>query len=390
MNCGKSCARSVKAEIVDGREAGREAPPILEPMIGLAVGALLLLGLTVSGGAATISEHSQEVKRLIAVAKEKGERELNLAWGSTFGGAQGAKKLEALFNRQYGLSMRVNFTPGPSMTEMAGKVSLEVTAGQKPSTDILLGTESHYGDLLNRNVLEPYDYTRLSRSIPVEVVAYKNIGVEVAGIVGGISYNSEVISPAEAPRRLEDVLNPKWKGKIASTVNAGLFDRVAARPEWGAEKMTAFVSKLSEHIGGLVRCQENNRIVSREFLMMVLNCGSYQMRREKAKGAPLEHVIPEDSATVGFFHLGVPRNSAHPNLAKLYINTFMSEEGQRLIYEMEFTDHYALVGSQSVGEMSHLRSKGINVLKIDAKFIADHPELSKLSDELRKLLRKGS
>ena len=350
--------------------------------------ALAMVPSSVRKGAA--AEASPEVKRLIAVAKEKGERELNLAWGSTFGGAQGAKKFEALFNRMYGMNLRVSFTPGPSMTEMAGKVSLEVTAGQKPSTDILLGTESHYGDLLNRNVLEPYDYTRLSRTIPREVVAYKNIGVEVAGIVGGISYNTEVISAAEAPKRLEDVLNPKWKGKIASTVNAGIFDRVAARPEWGAEKMKAFVSRLSEHIGGLVRCQENNRIVSREFLMMVLNCGSYQMRREKAKGAPLEHVIPEDSATVGFFHLGVPRNSVHPNLAKLYINTFMSEEGQRLIYEMEFTDHYTLAGSQSVAEMSHLRSKGIDVLKIDAKFIADHPELGKLSDELRKLLRKGS
>lgn len=357
-------------------------------VLAVAVQGVAIMLLSLAPG--TAAEHSPEVKRLIAAANQGGERELNLAWGSTFGGAQGAKRFEALFNRMYGMNMRVHFTPGPSMTEMAGKVSLEVTAGQKPSTDILLGTESHYGDLVNRNVLEPYDYTRLSRRIPREVVAYKNIGIEVAGIVGGISYNTEVIPAAEAPKRLEDVLNSKWKGKIASTVNAGIFDRVAARPEWGAEKMKAFVGKLSEQIGGLVRCQDNNRIVSREFLMMVLNCGSYQMRREKAKGAPLEHVIPEDSATVGFFHLGVPRNSAHPNLAKLYINAFMSEEGQRLIYEMEFTDHYSLPGSQSVGEMSHLRSKGIDVLKIDAKFITDHPELSKLSDELRKLLRKGS
>jgi iron(III) transport system substrate-binding protein len=334
------------------------------------------------------ADHSQEVKRLLAAARDTSERELNLSWGSTFGGGEGAKRFKALFNRMYSANIEVNFTPGPSMTEIVGKVSLEVSAGQQASTDILLGTESHYSDLLNRKVLEEYDYTRLSSRIPGGVVAHRNIGVEIAGIVGGISYNSEAIPRSEAPRKLTDVLDPKWKGKIASTVNAAIFDRVAARPEWGPDKMKAFVAKLSQQIAGLVRCQENNRIVSREFLMMVMNCGSYQIRREKAKGAPLEHVIPEDAAAIGFFHLGVPRNSSHPNLAKLYINTMMSEEGQKLIYEMELTDHPDLPGSQSASELAHLKAKGISVLKIDAEFLSGRPDLPKLSDELRKLLRQ--
>jgi iron(III) transport system substrate-binding protein len=331
---------------------------------------------------------SPEVRGLMAAAKEKGERELNLSWGSTFGGAVGARRFEALFNKMYGWNLKVSFTPGPSMTEMVGKVTLEVSAGQKSSTDILLGTESHFGDLVSRKVLEEYEYGRLSPRILSTVVAHKNIGVEIAGIVGGISYNSSAIRPEDAPKRLEDVLHPKWKGKVASTVNAAIFDRVAARPEWGAEKMKAYITKLSEQVAGLVRCQENNRIVSGEFLMMVVNCGSYQIRREKAKGAPLEHVIPEDAAAVGYFHLGVPRNSVHPNLAKLYINTMMSGEGQRLIYELEYTDHPELPGSQSAAELEHLKAKGIKVLKVDARFIAEHPELSKLSNELRKILRQ--
>jgi iron(III) transport system substrate-binding protein len=352
--------------------------------------ALLVAGLIVSAGGAAGAEykHSPEIQRLITAARERGENGLNLSWGSSLGAAAGAKRFESLFNRLYGMNIKVSFTPAPSMTQMAGKVSLEVAAGQKPSTDILLGTESHYSDLLGRNVLEEYDYTKLSPRIVKEAVAFKNIGVEIAGIVPGITYNSDLLSPAEAPKKLEDVLNPKWKGKIASTANAALFDRTAARPEWGAERMKTFVRKLSDQIGGLVRCQENNRIVSREFVMMVLNCGSYQIRREKSRGAPLEHVIPEDASTVGFFHLGVPRNSAHPNLAKLYVNALMSEEGQRLIYEMEYTDHYELPGSQSAAEIAHLKGKGIPVLKVGVKFVADHPELPKLSDELIRILRQ--
>jgi ABC-type Fe3+ transport system substrate-binding protein len=329
-----------------------------------------------------------EVNRLIALAVEKGEQELALTWSeSSLGGYTGAKKFEGFFNRMYGTSIRVNFTPGPSMTDMAGKVTQEAAAGRKASTDVLLGTESHYSALLNRNVLEEYDYTKLSPRITKEVVAYRNMGVEIYSTISAVNYNSQLVSPAELPRRLEDVLNPKWKGKIASTVNAAYFDRVAFRPEWGPEKMKAFVRRLAQHVGGLVRATESERIVTGEFLMLVMSA-SHDVRRQKAQRAPLGTVILEDATTVGVLHLGVPRNSSHPNLAKLFAAMMISEEGQRLLYEVYFTDHHELPGSQSAVELKELKAKGIEPLKVDVKFKADHPEIEQLSDELRKILRE--
>jgi ABC-type Fe3+ transport system substrate-binding protein len=191
------------------------------------------------------------VRRLVAAAKEKGEGDLDLAWSETsLGGSEGAKKFGVLFNLMYGVNVKLNFTPGPSMTDMAGKIAQEAAAGRKASTDILIGTESHFGALLNRNVLEEYDYTKLSPRIRKEFVAPKNIGVEFATIISGITYNTNLIRPSGVPRKLEDVLDPKWKGMIASTQNAAIFDRVAYRPEWGAEKMRAFLMRLSGHVGG--------------------------------------------------------------------------------------------------------------------------------------------
>lgn len=75
-------------------------------------------------------------------------------------------------------------------------------------------------------------------------VAPRNISVEFYTIVSGITYNTNFVSPIEVPKRLEDVLNPKWKGKIASTVNAAIFDRVAFRPEWGIERMRAWFAQV--------------------------------------------------------------------------------------------------------------------------------------------------
>jgi iron(III) transport system substrate-binding protein len=354
----------------------------------LSCGVLLSLLGTWRVLAGARSEHSPEVTRLLSVAKEKGERELDLAWsGSSLGGSEGAKRFEALFNRMYGTNIRVNFTPGPSMTEMAGKVMQEVAAGRKPSTDLLLGSESHYASLLDRGVLEEYEYSRLSPRIKKELVAYKNIGVEIYSTISAINYHSGLVPPAEVPKRLEDVLKPGWKGKIASTINAAYFDRVSYRPEWGPEKMKAFLKRLSEHVGGLVRATESERIISGEFLVLVMST-SHDVRRQRAMGAPLGTVIPEDGATVGVLHLGVPRNSSHPNLAKLFINMVVSEEGQKLLFDVYYVDHHELAGSRSAADLRELSSKGIKPLKVNVKFVAEHPELQGLSDEFRKILRE--
>lgn len=333
-------------------------------------------------------EHPAEIKRLMALSNEKGERALSLSWGNSLGGSEGARMFEGLFNRMYGMNIKLNFLPGPSMTDMVGKVTLEVAAGQSPSTDILLGTESHYGPLMNRDVLEGYDYTRLSPRIGKELLAPRNIGLQIGTIVSGITYNTNLVASTDVPKKLEDVLNPKWKGKIASTTNAAIFERVAMRSEWGAEKTKAFVKRLSEHVAGLIRATESSRIITGEFVMLVMDGGGHEARRQKAKGAPIDVVIPEDASTVGFMYMGVPRNSTRPNLAKLFINAVMTEEGQRIYYQMEFNDHYKLPGSQSVAALRDLTAKGIKPLEIDASFVAEHPEMRQLTEELRKLLRK--
>ena len=152
--------------------------------------------------------------------------------------------------------------------------------------------------------------------------------------------------------------------------------------------MKTFVTKLSGHIGGLIRCGELSRITSGEFAIMVLGCGSYAVRLERARGAPLGHVILDDGATISFFYWGVPRNSASPNLAKLFINMAMSEEGQKVVYKTYATDHYALPGSKSAGELKGLKAKGVKILEVDAEFVSEHPEQAKLSRALSKILRQ--
>lgn len=337
------------------------------------------------------AQHSAEVQRLLDAARQNNETELHLSWsGNTLGGADGAKAYEALMTRMYGIDVKLNFTPGPSMTDMSGKITQEVAAGVPASTDVLLAAESHYSALTSRDVMERYDFGQLTPRVQQEMVAPNNIGVQFSSRIPGITYNSTLIPPSQAPKTLRDVLKPEWKGQFASTVNAASFDRVSFRPEWSEEEMRQYVKELSGHVGGLIRCGESSRLISGEFTMLVMDCGSYEARKRRLEGAPLEHVIPEDAAHVVFWYMGVPRNSAKPNLAKLFINAVLSEEGQKALWELEATDHFKLSGSQSAGELQDLRARGIDPLEIDVQFVLANPGARKFGDELREILREGT
>jgi iron(III) transport system substrate-binding protein len=332
---------------------------------------------------------SPEVQRLIQAARDAGETELNVSWGSTsLGGPEALKQVEAWMNQTYGTNVKINLTPGPSMPDMGLKLSQERAAGQKASTDVYLGLETHIASVLPRDMLEVYDYTLLSPRIPREVVAEPNVAVEVYGSVPAILYNSDLVPRADVPRRLADVLDPRWKGKIAAIETGDFYNAVSLRPEWGADKMRAFVAQLSQQVGGLMRQSEEHRVISGEFLFAVLN-NTHTAKQNQGRGAPLAAMIPEDVAQVNTLHLGVPQNSGHPNLGKLFINAMMSEQGQRVLYETYRADHFQLPGSQSAADLADLYAKGVPIQKVNVKLVVEHPELADLTREFQGMLRAG-
>src|SRR5205807_2547346 len=162
--------------------------------------------------------------------------------------------------------------------------------------------ETHVHPLYQQNVLEPYDYTLLSPRIAPEMLAPEGVAVQVASRVGGLSYNTNLVPPAEVPTRLEDVLSPKWKGVIATTQTNIGFDSVAYRPEWSPDRMRGFMRRLSDQAGGLIRGGEQERIATGEFVMLVLNTGSQEVHKLQARGAPVAQAIPDDPSTINFHY----------------------------------------------------------------------------------------
>ncbi len=284
------------------------------------------------------TDRTPAMKKLIKAAAAEGQ--LNML-GSGIDDAKAWAKWEKALNAMYGIKVDLKFTRGPSMPRMASRLAKEHKAGRTPTTDIYIGSESHVSRILKSKALDTPNWKEFAPTIPAEALAPGNVAVVIASRMPGVTYNTKLVPKDQVPRKLEDLLNPRWKGKIASTPYAASFDRAAMI--LGDERVTNFLKNLSrENLAGLIRCGEDERIISGEFNLLALTCGGGAIELLKAKGAPIEHTILEDVPLVSYFYLGVPKGSAHPNMAKLFTVFMTTKVAQKILWEGEGYDMHML------------------------------------------------
>jgi iron(III) transport system substrate-binding protein len=299
--------------------------------------------------------------------------------------------LAAQFNSRYGLNVNVQFTPGPAMPEVANRIVQEYQAGRRASVDVYLGPESSIRALVQGDALEPVDWQAWAPDIQdPRLIAPGNVAVEFISSPIGITYSSARLSGGAIPISLQDLLKPEYKGRIASTPYAALFPELASPEMWGEARVRDYVTKLADQVSGLIRCGENERILNGEFDLYALDCGSYMADLMRNKGLPLAQAVPSDAAMLFHWWIGVPRNAAHPNTAKLFIDFLMSREGQDLTWELQATDHHLIPGSHTAGPIQKLEAQGVKFTELNLQFIerADPKEQDRLREEFQAILRK--
>src|SRR5262245_4395839 len=174
-------------------------------------------GGTSPGAPAPKAQFSPELSALIEAAQREGG--LNVSWGgSTLGGPAGAKRFEEGVNKYYGTNLRFNYTPGLPFPSHAAKLVDELQAGKAAHVDALLLGSSSLFILEGKNALLPVDWEALSPQIPRDlwptIRAPDNTYVSFVGRLWAFVYNTSLIPRDQAPRSLQALLDPKWKGKI--------------------------------------------------------------------------------------------------------------------------------------------------------------------------------
>jgi len=215
------------------------------------------------------------------------------------------------------------------------RVATEFRAG-KPLYDVVLTTNSTIQLIQKDGFLAKYD-SPSARAFPKEFID-PNLGPTYRNTIIGIVYNTAIIKPADAPKSLEDLVKPQYKGKVV-VPDASQHTTTA---QWmaslhkvmgGKERADRFIRDLAATKPLLVPSltPAGERITTGEapigiaFLKNVVFYGK--------KGVPLDYVrLGKFMGDGQSIMLGA--KAPHPNAGKAFIDFFLGEEGLRIMADI--------------------------------------------------------
>lgn len=345
--------------------------------------------------AAADEQISPELEKIIDAAKEEGV--LKIQWSAgRFGGDAGIRQMVDAMNERYGTDIKLQFTPGPNFPKMLTKLVQEHAAGQPASSDIQLGSANHIALGRDKGMLREIDWeTILERPLPQDANIKRSAGgghgLTIASRVVGISYNSDLVKEEDVPESMDDVFNPKFKGKIASTPYASGLYQFAASDMLGYERMKGYTERLAKQIGGLMSCNAMERVASGEFIMLVFDCGHDDAIRMARRGAPVAQTTVDEIARVNIIYYGIPKNAEHPNAGILFANFLNTEQGQKLQWELAGHDLHIYPEAHTRKPVQKILAKGgkLFIDTVERSDTVGPEEIRKIQREFRDILKDG-
>jgi iron(III) transport system substrate-binding protein len=189
-----------------------------------------------AGSGAAASAGKDDYETVKAAATKEGK----VLWYDSLAQEQGDKIIKA-FQQDNPFIKDAKYLEVPSGQRVA-RVTQESRAGG-PTADVdfmnAAGTVGYY----NQGFLTDVDWKALGVKTSSDVTP-TNYMIATTASMYGIYYNTKNIPEADAPKSTDDLLNPKWKGKIA--IWSRFSDQMTAYyTVWGEQKVRDFASKFA-------------------------------------------------------------------------------------------------------------------------------------------------
>jgi ABC-type Fe3+ transport system substrate-binding protein len=268
---------------------------------------------------------------LYQAAKREGE----VVWYTALIVTQAVRPLIEAFNKRYpGIEVRAaRADSGPT----AIKIINEARAG-KVQSDVFDGIDAT-PPLVQLGLVEPYVAAEAQKYPPELKDPDGRWNALVLYFLTG-AINTSLVSGPDVPGTAQDLLQPRWKGKIAWSTAAAAGAPVyvgAVLRQMGEEKGMAFLKALGRQ--DIVNLDATNRAVLDQVILgeypIALNIFNHHAVLSAQKGAPVKWLKLEPIS--GLMHsIGLTRNAPHPNAGRLLIDFLTSEEGQRTLADVEY------------------------------------------------------
>ena len=269
--------------------------------------------------------YSQDAK-LIEAGKKEGKA---VVYGSLESDTAGA--VFKVFKQKTGIE--VDYWRA-SATKVMDRALSEYRAG-KPLFDVIATNDNPMQIMLKEGIFAKYD-SPSAKEFTKESID-PNLGPRYRNVVIGVVYNKSAISPADAPKSLEDLVRPQYRGKLVMpdpTQHTTTTQWVASLEKlMGKEKAEKYIRDLAAMKPVLVESllPAAERVATGETpiaITYVKYAYIYGL-----KGAPLDYVRLGKMMGDGHY-LTLGNKAPHPNAGKALIDFFLGQESMGIIAKL--------------------------------------------------------
>jgi iron(III) transport system substrate-binding protein len=240
-------------------------------------------------------------------------------------------EIKSAFEKKAGITIDYWRASAASLTDRA----ISEHRSAKVQSDVIVTNSTPMLIMLKENVFQKYISPAAKEFAPD--IVHPVLGPRYRTGVIGVVYNKSIIKPEAAPKSLEDLLKPEFRGKvampdptrgvIAASWPASLYKLM------GKEKAEKFIRDFAATRPAIVEGVLNaaERVTTGEtplgisYLKYVVAFGQ--------KGAPLDYV--REPKMLGHGHyIGVDAKAARPSAAKAFIDFFLGEDSMKTMARM--------------------------------------------------------
>lgn len=289
----------------------------------LRIAALLVGWLLLLTGQAVFAQNA----KLIEAAKKEDGKIVVYTTMESFT----ADAIKAAFEKKTGL--QVEYWRG-GITEVIGRALSEYRLG-KPGFDVIGLPGDHMQLMAKEGALVKYESPSL-KGFPKDAID-PSLGARYRNILFGVIYNKNEIKPSEAPKTLEDVVKPEYRGKLVmphpinhTTTTQWLASLDKIMPKARADKFIHDLAAakpifVDNTVPASERVSSGETPIAISFPRFVLTYNRL--------GANLDYVRDYNMLGDGHY-ISLGAKAPRPNAGKVFIDFFLDDESMKILADI--------------------------------------------------------
>lgn len=285
---------------------------------GATAAGLAFMGLPASQLRAQAAELPDTIAALIPAAQSEAQATM---FGLSIPADRAAAFKQAL-DGFYGFELNIQFLGGLG-PQKAAEVAQLVSRGVPPGVDCFYAGQGTSIFLRSAGAVEEHEWAR-ELGIPEDRLVDGASVKIIDSSLPLMSYNTDLVDPADLPTSWEDLLDDRWRGRITTPrIPGGAFFYNAYAT--GEDSMRRIVEGImDQNVIWVPRTPDGaTRLLSGEASLAL----GVDIESQVIRGAPLAYV-PIDPMFLAPWQAHLVRESQSPNLAKLFAYFVSTDDGQ--------------------------------------------------------------